>query len=207
VNPLIEGLDELFVNLGSNLETKVNINVISSPEISSISGVSNGGTLALLETITWSGQNVESYTILISTDSEFTDIVWSRTVDGNSNSIEGPELEDGEYFMVIEATGICGIISSELYNFMIDESVSVVESNLPTLFIGQNLSNNDIILSGNSTHHEYQINIISVSGHKLLTQEFSEESLRVNVNVLVPGVYFMEINSGIDSTIRKIVIY
>ena len=207
MNPLSEGLNELFVSLGPNLETKVNVNVISAPEINSISGLNNGETLALLETITWDGQNVESYTIFISTDSEFTEILWSSTVDGNTNTIEGPELEDGEYFMVIEATGICGTISSELYNFMIDESVSVVESNLPTLFIGQNLSNNDIILSGNITHQEYQINIISVSGHKLLTQDFREESLRVNVNALVPGVYFMEINSGIDSTIRKIVIY
>lgn len=207
VNPLVEGLNELYVSLGPDLETIVNVNASFGPEISSISGITNGETLASLETILWTGENTEAYTIYIATDAEFSDIVSTIEVDGNINSIEGPELEDGEYFLVIEASGNCGTISSELYNFMIDESVSIAESNLPTLLIRQNVSNNDIILAGNSARKEYQINIISVSGHKLPTQDLREESLRVDVSALVPGVYFIQIKSGIDTAIRKIVIY
>ena len=206
-SPLVEGYNELYLGLGPDLETRVNVILGDSPSINSISGINNGETLASLETISWTGENAFQYVVYIASDAEFTNIVWSSSLEGNANSIEGPELEDGEYFMVIEATGICGTISSELYNFIIDETVSIAESNLPTLFIRQNVSDNSIILSGNTTRQEYQTNIISVSGHKLLSQDFHEESLHMDVSALIPGVYFVQIKSGIDSTIMKIVIY
>lgn len=206
-NPLAAGLNELFLSLGSNLESQINVNLISAPEEPTITNFTFGENLSSLETIEWTDSNADSYEVFIGDDSEFSTIVWSGITDGSNNSIEIPELEDGEYFVVVNATNNCGDISSELSNFILDETVSITESELPTLVVGQNVTENSIILSGNSTLIELQINLISVSGHKLLTQSFHEESLRVDVNALTPGVYFMQIMSGTDSTIRKIVIY
>lgn len=207
-NPLVPGLNEIYIKwMGTNIETNISIFIESYPEISSIDGLTIGETIEDLQQINWTGSNADSYTIYIAQDNEFVDIIWTETVDGDISSIEGPELDDGEYFIVIEATNECGTISSELYNFMIDESVSVIESNTPTLIVGQNISNQTIILSGNSAHIDLEMSIISVSGHKLLTQNFHEETLHVDVSALIPGVYFMQIKSGIDRTIRKIVIY
>ncbi len=206
-DPLIEGLNELYISLGSGLETQVNVNLISAPETPEITNFTNGETLASLETIDWTESNADLYTVYIAEDAEFISIVWSGSVQGEFNSIEIPELQNGEYFVVVEASNKCGIFSSELYNFIQDESVSITETNLPTLIVGQNITDNSIILSGNSTLQELHVNLISVSGHKLLSQSFHEESLHVDVNALFPGVYFLQINSGTDSTIKKIVIY
>lgn len=204
---LDEGFNELYISLGSNLESNINVVLSAVPETPVITSFAFGEILPSLDNLQWTGSNTNLYTVYIAEDAEFTNILWSETVVGNINELEVPSLENGEYFVVIEAMNNCGTISSELYNFILDETVSISESKLPTLIVGQNLANNSIFLSGNSTRDELQINIISVSGHKLLSQSFHEESLRVDVNAMIPGVYFLQITSGIDSTIRKIVIY
>ena len=204
---LSEGTNELYFKLGSELEAVSIVNVQNMPFFDAIEGVNNGEILEELGTLTWIAEGADDYTVYIAQDIEFTDIVWSMSLEGGLSSIDGPDLEDGEYYLVIEARNNCGTISSELYNFIIDESVSIQESNEPTLFVRQNVVDNTLILSGNSLQNELQVSIISVSGHKLLSQYFHEESLQMDVSALIPGVYFLQIRSGLDSTIRKIVIY
>lgn len=204
---LSDGINELFLKMGSGLEAKMVIKLISEPEITEITSIQNGEIISQLGEISWNGQYADNYIISISENSELTDIVWTTTVTGNANIIDGPDLNEGEYYLLIEAMNQCGTNSSVLYNFIINESVSIEESNTPTLFIAQNVSDKLIILNGNKDRKDLEINLLSISGQKLLSQNTNEETLHIESAALIPGVYFLQIKSGIDNTIKKIIIY
>ena len=204
---LEEGINELYLILGDMLEVAFNVNLVAMPEVQLDLPFGNGETIAELESINWLGSQVDNYTIEISTDQEFTELEWSANVAGSEESMLGPTLEDGVYYLRIVANNDCGSISSDLYNFSVDETVSILESTKKLILLSQSLSEDEILISGNSDNANISLAVISISGHKLLTQTFNEASLLLDVSAFVPGLYLLELRSGEERVIRKVIVY
>lgn len=204
---LASGNYEFFIGLDDYVGTEFFVQVIDAPQVSLDFAFENGATIEALETIDWEGNFVNSYTIEISTISDFSDIIWVSQHEGNIESATGPELNDGEYYIRILGNNECGSISSELYNFSVDETVSIIESTKKPLLISQSLTEDVILISGNSDNAQSNVAVISISGHKLLTQDFKEENLLLDVGALIPGVYLVHLRSGKEQIIQKIVVY
>lgn len=207
ISLLQSGSNELYVVLNNTMEQVFYVERKALPEIQLDLSFTNGETIADLELIEWVGSLADYYTIEISNNQEFSDIEWFTNTLGNVDNIEGPTLDDGIYYLRIIADNECGSISSDLYNFSIDESVSLIESTKKPLLISQSLAGDEILISGNSDNSQFSLAVISISGHKLLSQSFNEASLLLDVSTFVPGVYLLELRSGKERTIRKVVVY
>ena len=201
------GINELYFVIDNIIESVFYIELESIPSVEWDMSFAMGATIEALESISWEGMNVDNYSIEISTTSDFIDLEWSTNEAGNIENIDGPTLEDGDYYMRILAENNCGIFYTDLYNFSVDESVSILESTKKPLLISQSLAGDEILISGNSDNTKISVAVISISGHKLHSQTFIEASLLLDVSAFVPGVYLLELRSGEEQTIRKIVVY
>ena len=204
---LVPGNYEFFISFDDYVGTEFFVQVLDSPQVSLDLSFANGATIEALGMIEWEGSFVDTYTIEISTTSDFTELIWFSEQEGNIESVSGPLLNDGEYYLRIIGKNECDSISSELYNFSVDETVSIIESTKKPLLISQSLTEDVILISGNSDNAQTNVAVISISGHKLLTQNFKEESLLLDVSALVPGVYLIHLRSGEEQIIQKIVVY
>ncbi|MCL4121908.1 UNVERIFIED_CONTAM: hypothetical protein GTU68_030927 [Idotea baltica] len=204
---LTEGTNELYLILDNIIEARFKVELITAPVVQLDLPFSSGGTIAALERIEWVGNLADNYTIEISTSQDFSNIVWSLTEQGTVESVAGPTLEDGDYYLRVVAINECGSISSDLYNFSVDESVSILESTKKPLLISQSLSRDEVLISGNFDNAQISVAVISISGHKLHSQNSKEASLLLDVSAFIPGVYLVELRSGEERTIHKIVVY
>ena len=205
---LSPGANELYLVLDDSVvETVFFVDLITIPEIELDLAFENGATIAELESIDWVANLADSYIVEISATEDFTELVWTSTQQAGIEGIPGPTLEDGDYYLRVVAINDCGSNSSILYNFSVDESVSILESTKKPLLVSQSLVRDEILISGNSDNAQISVAVISISGHKLLSQNTKEASLLLDVSALIPGVYLLELRSGKERTINKVVVY
>lgn len=82
---------------------------VGTPGAPTLTGPSNGATnVPTRPTFTWTGSNTSSYTIDVATDSSFTNIVYTNTVAGTTDTPNVDLQSNTQFFWRVSASNTCG---------------------------------------------------------------------------------------------------
>ena len=85
--------------------------------------------------------------------------------------------------------------------------IKELENQYPKLSVYPNPSNGNFTLSiEDYNHSNFKINVIDVTGKLVYNQQINSPQTSINLEKLNKGIYFMQLNDGVNQTTKRIVI-
>jgi len=161
------------------------------------------------------GYDTLEYSITISFETGLTDDNWltvyplNGSLPENQNQVHAVqvnanELLPGGYYAIINITSSDPNNPDVEIPVTLDVITSIEEYQNSSIQLFPNPAKDEVFIQ--SKHEIQKVRMLSHLGEVLMEKEFADHEIRLDVSILKPGVYIVEIETGAGKAVRKLVV-
>jgi hypothetical protein len=188
------------------------ITVETPPLIADLNSPENGADMVALSDINFNWEDiagVSSYLIEIASDEDFTDVIESDNVTGNSYTSTIDLEEETLYFWRVTANNPCGSAVSLVFNFTTEDANSTYEVQGVALTLQPNPTRDFVNISLSAPLNEMiATEVYAINGQLLQTTVFNGNATQhqLDLSNYSAGVYLVKIVTGNEAIVERVVL-
>ena len=126
----------------------------------------------------------------------------SGKIDNATNATYTPS-KSGEYYVIVTQNG-CSSDTSNFFNF-ISVGVSNLSNSEPNINIYPNPASNKFTIAFDNQKDSYNLEILNTIGQVVLNKKINNNVEQVDLSGQAAGVYFVKVQTGNNTVVRKII--